>query len=46
VHFTKEELIGEVHYNYGETRFGSEEAPGLSVFYKDEAGEILHTCST
>jgi len=46
VHFTKEELAGEVHYNYGKTRFGSEEAPGLSVFYKDVAGEIFHSYST
>lgn len=45
VHFTKEELAGEVDYNYGKTRFGLEEAPGLSVFYKDEAGEIFHTYS-
>lgn len=46
VHFTKEELASEVNYNYGKTRFGSEEAPGLSVFHKDEAGEIFHTYST
>ncbi len=46
VHFTKEELTGEVDYNYGKTRFGLEEAPGLSVFYKNEAGEIFHTYST
>jgi predicted dithiol-disulfide oxidoreductase (DUF899 family) len=47
VHFTKEELAGEVTYNYrNETRFGLEEAPGVSVFYKDEAGEIFHTYST
>jgi len=46
VHFTKEELAGEVDYNYSKTRFGLEEAPGLSVFYKDEAGEIFHTYST
>ncbi len=46
VHFTREELAGEVDYNYGKTRFGSEEAPGLSAFYKDEAGEIFHTYST
>ncbi|HEY2018587.1 MAG TPA: thioredoxin family protein [Bryobacteraceae bacterium] len=45
VQFTKEELAGEVYYNYGNTRFGSEEAPGLSVFHKDEAGEIFHTYS-
>ena len=46
MHFTKEELAGEVNYNYSKSRFGSEEAPGLSVFYKDEAGEIFHTYST
>ncbi len=46
VRFTKEEIAGEVNYNYHKTRFGSEEAPGLSVFYKNEAGEIFHTYST
>lgn len=46
VQFTKEELAGEVNYNYHKTRFGLEEAPGLSVFYKDEAGEVFHTYST
>ncbi len=46
VHFTKDELAGEVDYNYQKTHFGVEEAPGLSVFYKNEAGEIFHTYST
>ena len=46
VHFTKEELAGEVIYNYHKGGFLLEEAPGLSVFYKDEAGEIFHTYST
>jgi predicted dithiol-disulfide oxidoreductase (DUF899 family) len=46
VQFTKEELAGEVDYNYGKGRFGAEEAPGLSVFYKDQAGEVFHTYST
>ena len=46
VNFTKEELAGEVNYNYGKRRFGLEEAPGLSVFYRDEAGAIFHTYST
>jgi predicted dithiol-disulfide oxidoreductase (DUF899 family) len=45
VHFTKEELAGEVNYNYRMTRFGAEEAPGLSVFYKDDAGGLFHTYS-
>ncbi|HLJ50085.1 MAG TPA: thioredoxin family protein [Bryobacteraceae bacterium] len=46
VHFTTEELAGEVDYNYGKNRFGLEEAPGLSVFFKDEGGEVFHTYST
>ncbi len=46
VHFTAEELACEVNYNYGKTRVGLEELPGLSVFHKDEAGEIFHTYST
>ena len=45
VHFTKEEIAGEVNYNYGKRRFGVEEAPGVSVFYKDNAGRIFHTYS-
>lgn len=46
VHFTSEELQGEVDYNYGKVRLGVEEAPGLSVFCKDGAGEVFHTYST
>ena len=46
VSFTKEELAGDVNYNYGKMPFGSEEAPGVSVFYKDEGGDIFHTYST
>jgi len=46
VTFTKEELAkGKVYYNYDIGEFPSEEAPGLSVFYKDEVGDILHTYS-
>jgi predicted dithiol-disulfide oxidoreductase (DUF899 family) len=46
VSFTREELAsGEVDYNYGRTKFSSEEAPGLSVFYKDASGEVFHTYS-
>ena len=37
---------GKVYYNYEKTDFPSEEAPGASVFYKNEAGEIFHTYST
>jgi predicted dithiol-disulfide oxidoreductase (DUF899 family) len=37
---------GKVDYNYAKQKFPSEEAPGLSVFYKNAAGEIFHTYST
>ena len=47
VTFTKEQLAqGEVHYNYGMRRFGAEEAPGASVFYKDQLGDVFRTYST
>jgi predicted dithiol-disulfide oxidoreductase (DUF899 family) len=47
VSFTEEEIArGKVYYNYTEQEFPSEEAPGLSVFYKDAAGDIFHTYST
>lgn len=47
VSFSKEELAeGKVYYNYGKSEFGAEEAPGISVFYKDEKGEIYHTYSS
>ena len=38
-------LIGENIYNFGTSGFGMEEAPGISVFYRDEAGHIFHTYS-
>lgn len=34
-----------VYYNYKETAFPSSEAPGVSVFYKDDDGAIYHTYS-
>ena len=47
VSFSKEELAqGKVNYNYTLQEFSSAEGPGLSVFYKNAAGEILHTYST
>ncbi|NDZ15142.1 DUF899 domain-containing protein [Variovorax sp. WS11] len=47
VSFTPEEVArGKLHYNYGEWPMASEEWPGISVFYKDDAGEIFHTYST
>jgi predicted dithiol-disulfide oxidoreductase (DUF899 family) len=47
VSFTKEEMAqGKVSYNYDVHEFPSEEAPGISVFYKDTTGEIFHTYSS
>jgi predicted dithiol-disulfide oxidoreductase (DUF899 family) len=46
VSFTPDEMAqGEVYYNYGMTEFPSEEAPGISVFYKDPSGAVFHTYS-
>lgn len=36
----------KVYYNYDFVEFPSDERPGLSVFYKDEKGDIFHTYST
>ena len=47
VSFSKEELAtGKVEYNYAHDEFPSEEGPGLSAFFKDEAGKVYHTYST
>ena len=44
VSFTKDELAkGEVYYNYQMTKDGFDELPGLSVFTKDDAGNVFHT---
>jgi predicted dithiol-disulfide oxidoreductase (DUF899 family) len=41
VSFTPQEKDkGEVYYNYGMRPFESEELPGISVFYKDDAGGL------
>lgn len=46
VSFTAAEISkGDVYYNYGMQKFPVEEAPGISVFYKDEKGGIFHTYS-
>ena len=46
VTFTPEELEkGEMYYNYEMRGFPSEEAPGVSVFTKDDAGDVFHTYS-
>jgi predicted dithiol-disulfide oxidoreductase (DUF899 family) len=47
VSFTPEEKAsGEVTYNYASHSFESEDMPGISVFYKDDVGQIFHTYST
>jgi predicted dithiol-disulfide oxidoreductase (DUF899 family) len=47
VSFLPEDRVGgEVDYNYGRIAFPNEEAPGVSVFCKDEAGDVFHTYST
>ncbi len=46
VSFTKDEMTRGKYYNYGTSEFPSEEAPGISVFYKDGTGEVFHTYSS
>ena len=46
VSFTPDEMAkGEVYYNYRMGEFPSDEAPGISVFHKDPAGDVFHTYS-
>jgi predicted dithiol-disulfide oxidoreductase (DUF899 family) len=47
VSFTPEQVAaGEVHYNYGTSPHAYEELPGISVFVKNEAGQVFHSYST
>ncbi len=47
VSFTPEEIAtGKVEYNYELRDFLSEELSGLSIFCKDQSGDIFHTYST
>jgi len=47
VSFTPEEVgRGALHYNYGPWPLTGEEWPGISLFYRDEAGDVFHTYST
>ena len=46
VSFTREQIDqGVPKYNFGTTPFYGPELPGISVFYRNEAGEIFHTYS-
>ncbi len=42
----EEKANGKVYYNYGTTDYFAEELPGMSVFYKNDSGEIFHTYSS
>ncbi len=47
VSFSQQEVAQQnMYYNYQMQHFPSDEAPGLSAFYKDEEGNIFHTYST
>ncbi|MGF6312824.1 putative dithiol-disulfide oxidoreductase (DUF899 family) [Bradyrhizobium sp. i1.8.4] len=37
---------GDAQYNYGTTPLYGPELPGISVFFRDEAGTVFHTYST
>ena len=47
VSFSKEEIAKgeEVVYNFQPTKFPSDEAPGISVFFRNGKGEVFHTYS-
>jgi predicted dithiol-disulfide oxidoreductase (DUF899 family) len=47
VTFTEEELKnGGAYYNFGTSQAYAPELHGISVFYKDDAGDIFHTYSS
>lgn len=47
VSFAPEDRVeGEVYYNFHMTPFPQTDAPGISIFYRDDAGDVFHTYST
>ncbi|GGE49614.1 hypothetical protein GCM10007276_28440 [Agaricicola taiwanensis] len=47
VSFTPEQVAsGHIDYNFGTWQGLEEELPGISAFFKDEAGNVFHTYST
>jgi predicted dithiol-disulfide oxidoreductase (DUF899 family) len=47
VSFTPEQLAsGSDEYNYRRGNAGGSEREGISVFYRDDSGEVFHTYST
>jgi predicted dithiol-disulfide oxidoreductase (DUF899 family) len=46
VSFTPEQVAREdIDYNFGTTKYPHVDLPGVSVFFKNEAGEVFHTYS-
>lgn len=46
VNFSQDEMSsGKVDYNYVQQPFPHEEAPGVSVFCRDDSGQVFHTYS-
>jgi predicted dithiol-disulfide oxidoreductase (DUF899 family) len=46
VSFTPDQVkSGAKVYNFGTAGFGTAEAPGVSVFYRDQTGDVFHTYS-
>lgn len=43
---SEEQASGQVDYNYTRQEFPSTEAPGVSVFHRDDDGNIFHTYSS
>lgn len=47
VSFAPEDVAARtMHYNFAQQSFANEEMPGISVFVKDDAGDVFHTYST
>ncbi|QOZ37502.1 thioredoxin family protein [Bradyrhizobium sp. CCBAU 53421] len=47
VSFTQGQIdAGDAKYNYGTTPLYGPELPGISVFFRDEKGDVFHTYST
>jgi predicted dithiol-disulfide oxidoreductase (DUF899 family) len=47
VSFSSEEMAsGRMYYNFETSDFPADEAPGVSIFFKNAAGDVLHTYST
>ncbi|MBL0919139.1 MAG: DUF899 domain-containing protein [Hydrogenophaga sp.] len=47
VSFTPQDVAAQtMHYNFAQQGFANDEMPGVSVFAKNDAGEVFHTYST